>query len=432
MLKTIRVFEHETLIVGRPVRTVDGSRRSLTLKEFNALVRYNERRDELAFDVGHKRLKFRQFVGYIQVGDLGIEILPKADRGGNGSESRAQWHDALIEMLRVAGRLGKTSLSNAVVSLRQESLLEVFVAVFLNEVEGLLHEGLARAYRTVEENGNCYRGRLLVSNHIRANLVHAERFFVTRQAYDLESVPNRILRTALSALTHSNLSDPTRRRRDKVYGAFPEVPTGVFQQSDFDRLRLTRNTVRYKGALDLARLILLDYSPQLRSGRSDVFSLLFDMNQLWEEYFAAVMKRVVPADVLVDTQESRTFWSAPGQNRTLRPDILLRRRSSGELVANVDTKWKLPKQGRPADSDLKQMFAYNELFGSTRAFLIYPSGIEGKQGVTGGFHVGGHSCETRFFWMSPAKSGGFTGVTSRLGVEVESWIVGLLAQKVVG
>jgi 5-methylcytosine-specific restriction enzyme subunit McrC len=38
----------------------------------------------------------------------------------------------------------------------------------------------------------------------------------------------------------------------------------------------------------------------------------------------------------------------------------------------LDTKWKIPKDGHPADEDLKQMFTYNLHLGARHSLLIYP------------------------------------------------------------
>jgi 5-methylcytosine-specific restriction enzyme subunit McrC len=44
----------------------------------------------------------------------------------------------------------------------------------------------------------------------------------------------------------------------------------------------------------------------------------------------------------------------------------------------VDTKWKLPESNNPADSDLKQMFVYNEFWDSGSALLLYPAATYSK------------------------------------------------------
>ncbi|MBZ0119176.1 MAG: McrC family protein [Sandaracinaceae bacterium] len=74
----------------------------------------------------------------------------------------------------------------------------------------------------------------------------------------------------------------------------------------------------------------------------------------------------------------------------------MREQGRQEPLAIIDTKWKVPTDGRPSDADLKQMFAYNELFRGTRAVLLYPSDREPRAGVVGEFRGKGTTCETLF------------------------------------
>ena len=51
----------------------------------------------------------------------------------------------------------------------------------------------------------------------------------------------------------------------------------------------------------------------------------------------------------------------------------------------LDTKWKIPRDGKPEDSDLKQMFAYNLHWGARRSMLIYPRAHSAQSGQCGDF-----------------------------------------------
>ena len=53
----------------------------------------------------------------------------------------------------------------------------------------------------------------------------------------------------------------------------------------------------------------------------------------------------------------------------------------------VDTKWKLIRDGRPSDADLKQMFVYNLFWQTDRSILLYPGAITWS-GDWGRFHRG--------------------------------------------
>src|SRR5450432_210752 len=116
---TLSVFEHQTIRVGQ----------ELSVSQFDALVRLNDRSEERLFEVGHRRITFRQFVGYLQVGDLGIEVLPKADRRAS-SGAIGTWHAFLLEMLRAATGLRLRAASPASQRLSHATLLDVLALEF--------------------------------------------------------------------------------------------------------------------------------------------------------------------------------------------------------------------------------------------------------------------------------------------------------------
>jgi 5-methylcytosine-specific restriction enzyme subunit McrC len=78
----IQVFEHQTLHYGRMYNDV-----GFTVNHFNALAKLNELHENKYFTVVHKGIKFAQYVGVVQIEDLCIEILPKADNDSDDKKS---------------------------------------------------------------------------------------------------------------------------------------------------------------------------------------------------------------------------------------------------------------------------------------------------------------------------------------------------------
>ncbi len=121
-------------------------------------MQYNERHGNRFFDVGHNRIHFRNYVGVIQVGNLTIEILPKADKTPESPAQKQKWQRALVEMLRKSGFIRLVSVSDARLRLRSSSLLDIYFESFLAEVEDLVHHGLVRKYRQTRENLPALKG----------------------------------------------------------------------------------------------------------------------------------------------------------------------------------------------------------------------------------------------------------------------------------
>lgn len=382
MSNFVQVFEHTTLVV-------DGS---FTPNHFKCLVKYNERHGNKFFAVGLNRIHFRNYVGVIQVGNLTIEVLPKADKTPESSSEKKKWQGALIEMLRQAGLIRVESMSDAKLRLKSASLLDIYFESFLAEVDDLLRHSLVRKYR--DHVGNLYalKGRIVFPQHLTRNMVHRDQFFTAHICYDRNNPYNQILRAALGVLIRVSSSPHLVALARNMTILFEDVDRIEVDESTFRRLSYTRNTEGYRKVLQLARLIILSYCPDIRHGSKEVFSILFDMNVLFERFVYAQLKRAeakqTELNITFKAQLSHPFWSGGGIQAFIRPDIVARigKGSNSEQVV-IDTKWKIPGDGKPSNADLQQMHTYNVQFGAKRSFLIYPRASK-RGDVTGKFVPG--------------------------------------------
>ncbi|WP_018624872.1 5-methylcytosine restriction system specificity protein McrC [Kangiella aquimarina] len=131
-------------------------------------------------------------------------------------------------------------------------------------------------------------------------------------------------------------------------------------------------------------------NPSSSTGQAEVISLFFDMNELWETWllFALKNKYKGSTDTKVLGKKVKSFWKSTNTNHTkqLETDILVEHK--GELIV-LDAKWKTPEM-LPSDNDIKQMFAYNRLWGSNKAWLCYPKSNK-AEGVHGLFQTDDNS-----------------------------------------
>ena len=398
------VFEHGTLAVGEAV-----GEHKFTSAQFDALVRYNERHGCAFFRVGHQRLHFNSFVGVLQVGTLAIEILPKAEKSSH--PSRFKWQNALLQMLHQSGLLEVESAPEADLELRRSPLIDLYLATFVAEVERLAHAGLAKKYRLCQGNLNKLKGRIVFAQDIRRNLLHRERFFTAHQTYDADNVFNRILKRALAIVEHLAIRPSITARAAALMLAFERVSDVRVTAETFTRITLDRNTVRYHRALQLARLIILNYAPDLTGGSNNVIAILFDMNKLFERFILVHLLRAQSKhprnQIRVQGQVSRRFWGY----KSIRPDVLIKVQSeTGVQQFILDTKWKIPSGNLPSDEDLKQIYTYNQQFTSNHGFLVYPRARSGQMELQDAFAASAwllpghrHTCGTHFIELFDAE-----------------------------
>jgi len=369
--KTISVFEHERLTLK--------SDPNFTVKLFEQLEKYHGIHGTPYFSLIHKGVKFNQYVGVIQVGDTTIEVLPKTDRS---TLDKNTWRDVLIQMLRITSGIEATSTSKSDLKLHSNSIFDLYIELFIKECEKLTHQGLAKKYRKVKENQTALKGRLHIPGQIRDNIIHKERFHVEYSIYDFDHLINQILKKTLIILSQIPIRSDLRSRVKRQLLYFEEIGDCTVHEQLFDQIHLNRKTERYSEALEIARLILLNYHPDISKGSNHVLALMFDMNQLWERFITKMMKRHLSEQYQVKAQSNKVFWRSDRSRKRLKPDILLISKDDSDKKIIIDTKWKTPAKSSPSDSDLRQIFAYNRLFDSQYGILLYP-GPEKK--TTGSF-----------------------------------------------
>ncbi|WP_339625751.1 restriction endonuclease [uncultured Winogradskyella sp.] len=351
--KTISVFEHQRLYVGE---------HSFKQSHLDALLRLNEYHDGNYFEPIAKGIKFNQFVGVIQVDGLTIEIHPKADKDDDDN----RWRGVLIKMLKACGKLKAQSSGAAHVKRQHLNLLEVYFELYLIEVEALVRKGVIKKYRKQTHNTKALKGKLEFAGHIRNNAVHKERFYTTHQVYDSNHLLHQVLYNALTIVDHFTMGTRLNDLSNRVLLNFPKVDFKTITAQQLNSITLNRKSSSYSDVLELARLIILNYSPDISSGKEKMLSLLFDMNVLWEEYILKqLQKACYGSDIAVSGQESKSFWG----NNSLRPDVVLRK---GTQTFIIDTKWKRPNRSSASINDLRQMYAYCRFWDAEKALLLYP------------------------------------------------------------
>lgn len=411
----IQVFEHQTLYHGTEYKGVEFKE-----NHFNALVKLNVLHDNQYFTIVHKGIKFKQFVGVIQVDGLTIEILPKID---NNSEDANVWRDVLIEMLRVTRKLKVQKVGDADVRKQQIHLLDIYFEWFLTEVQLLIHQGLIKQYYKETSNVKALKGKLEFAGHISKNLVHKERFYTTHQVYDKDHLIHQVLYKALDIVEKCTKGNYLYSKCKTVQLDFPEVKNISVNEATFGKMPKNRKTAPYETALAIARLIILNYAPNISSGSERMLALLFDMNSLWEEYVLVRLRQVQDDyGVTISGQQSTSFWNGIH----IRPDIVIEKgKDENKETFIIDTKWKNISYSQPSTHDLRQMYVYNEYWKAEKAMLLYPANTTSFEDDFKAFDAlkgreGHHACGLGK--VSIFKEG-TTRLDEGIGSEILGWFV---------
>ena len=350
------------------------------LKRFDQVQRTEADR---VFAWGDGNAKAQQWIGVIQVPGLQIEILPKID-GLADEQASDEGHEArrnVLYMLAVAGDVPVRSRDVARLASRRAPLSETLAAIFADRLLSELLRGPERAYLSRVENLRCFKGKLVISEQTQHNAAHRERFFCRFDEFCEDTVMNRIFRAACRLLLDATRTPATQDLLRHCLLLLDRVSDIVVHDELFDQVTINRQNERFADVFRFCRLILGGRSPTVQAGRGRSFSLLFDMNQVFERFIAGFMRsRVMP-----QLEGHQLFPQARRRQRhlmvceergvlPLKPDLLVEAPDGRRLV--IDTKWKRLTEGKRrggvSGPDLYQLYAYTRRYGSTHSILLYP------------------------------------------------------------
>ena len=334
----------------------------------------------IASGIGGKFIQARNYVGVLQTkGGLTIEILPKIADKTDTDKSKA----VFIKMLRTLKNFPFKSSNLANLKTQNLPLLEIFISMFLCELEALVKKGIKSDYVTLEENLNFLKGKLNINEQIKRNSIHKERFYVGYNEFLSDIKINRIIKTTLKFLyKKSNFNKNQQKIRELLF-IFDEVSMCDDYKNFFAKLIINRQVKHYEQTLLWCKIFLLGNSFTPHKGDDLAIALLFDMNALFESYVGNFIKKKFPDTAL---QHSEKYLIENPKGFKLRPDIFLK----DKFIA--DTKWKNIRQDNKeneekykiSQADLYQLYAYGKKHECGKLYLIYPK-IDGARQETTNF-----------------------------------------------
>ena len=316
-----------------------------------------------------KVLQAQNYVGVIQTKDgTTIEILPKIK---NATTEKSK--DILIKMLKTLKNSPFKNLSVANLKSSKIPLFEIFISMFLEELTVLVRNGIKSDYISKEENLKFLKGKLKISEQIKYNTIHKERFFVQYEEFISNRVENRLIKTTLQFLYNKSKLNKNQQRIREFLFVFDEIEISHNIKTDFSKIELNRQMKDYQQVLLWCKTFLFENSFSPYKGNDIAFALLFDMNLLFESFVYSYLKK------------SSNFQDIKSQDRThhlayengigrfrLKPDIVI---NGGKIIA--DTKWKILSEDKAYNGvlqdDMYQLYAYGTKYDNCeKIYLIYP------------------------------------------------------------
>ena len=316
-----------------------------------------------------KVLQAQNYVGVIQTKDgTTIEILPKIR---NFDEQKSK--EILIKMLKTLKNSPFKHFNSANLKASKMPLLEIFISMFLEELAKLVQKGIKSDYIQKEENLKFLKGKLKISEQIKQNSVHKERFFVEYEQFCSDRVENRLIKTTLEYLYKKSKSNKNQQRIREFLFVFDEIKISHNIKTDFEKIKQNRQMKDYEQVLLWCKTFLLENSFSPYKGNDIAFALLFDMNLLFESYVYDYLKKSSKFENIKNQDKKHHLAYEDEKGKfALKPDIVI---DDGKII--VDTKWKILSVDKSnqgiSQSDMYQLYAYGKKYQNCEnLYLIYP------------------------------------------------------------
>ena len=223
---------------------------------------------------------------------------------------------------------------------------------------------------------NFFKGKLLVNAHLKSNLSHKERFYVSYDEFHPNRPENRIIKATLLKLQRITSSAENAKEIRQLLSYFELVEESTNYQKDFAGIVIDRNTSEYELILKWSKIFLNNESFTTFAGSTTSKALLFPMEAVYESYVSRKVRTIMgEAGWNVSCQDKGYYlFNEPKPQFALRPDIVLKR--DGRVVI-LDAKWKRLTDNERANygisqADMYQMFAYSKKYNTKEIWLLYP------------------------------------------------------------
>lgn len=389
MDKLLEVREFDTITENADFEN-DEKYKYLDAAVFHDLVEFihefsedEENADALDFmRISYKRnvgdvVTIKNYVGLIQMNNgYQVQVLPKISFDSGEDAGNKETKRLFLKMLKSMKDFPSKVFNDASLKVDCMNLYEIFINMYLQEVRQLIKRGIKSAYVGQEDNLKFYRGKLLTSQHIKTNMAHKERFYVSYDEFHPNRPENKLVKATLLKLQKLTTSAENSKEIRQLLTAFEMVEPSTNYTKDFSQVKIDRNTKDYEMLMQWSKVFLLNKSFTTFSGKNTSRALLFPMESVYESYVAQQMKKVLgPAGWEVSSQDKGYYlFMEPRRQFALRPDIVCKR---GDRTVIMDTKWKsLINSERTnygiSQSDMYQMYAYSKKYETSEIWLLYP------------------------------------------------------------
>lgn len=323
----------------------------------------------------YNKIKFINYVGIIKVDKLIIEILPKISLSNDKINDRKMLIFMLSKCNKIPVNIAEIIDSNII----NNTLLNIIGKIYCTRLLKELQKGVYREYVPEEDILTMIKGKVIISKSIKENTINRNKLYCSYDEFTENNMFNSILKRAVNILLKSTSDGELKKDLNIINNILIDVQDVYVQSNTISNYKLNRMNSRFLECFSLAKLILLNSSMDKSRGKENGFSILFEMNYLYEEYIAVLLKEICSdTNIDVNAQEKSKYllWNTLKKKNEimLKPDVVLYKDNKPKII--IDTKWKSATiDGKEVytQGDIYQMYAYITTYEECQqCILLYP------------------------------------------------------------
>lgn len=309
-----------------------------------------------------------------------IEILPMLtakDRQGNELSNKRVFLNMLSTMKNIP--LSVKSLNSK--AAENLNIFESFILTFLNEVYGIIKNGLKQTYASHEDNENFLKGKVIYAKHATKNFAHKDKFYVQYDIFTINRPENKLIKSTLKFLRDVTSSARSRNRLDMILANFDGVDYSMNYAQDLAASVLDRSMAGYMNALRWAEIFLLGKYINLTKGRNVAYAVIFPTGELFDSYTIYNIGRMLDnrrfrAEIL---KKRYPMLNRPMPRDSSQALAVMTCRENGMRVT-FDSKWQMLDTGDAncgiLQTDINDLYNLLEMYHADNVCYIYPMSTE--------------------------------------------------------
>lgn len=230
-------------------------------------------------------------VGMISFDNVQIEILPKLLRRRGEGDGNCIIKN-LMFMLSYTNQLEISDSSISSMAKNFDSFLEAYISIFANRLAKQLRKyGSPKAYTEEESNLDTLKGKIIFPKHLAQNSFNHSKIFCGYSEFTANNPTSKAFKFVVSNLLKATRNSANQTVLNQCFALLDGVSIEYVRPELLDHVPNAKRDPNFLALLNLTKMFLRKMRPDFSGNRNEkVFSLLFDMNELFEEFIYAVIK----------------------------------------------------------------------------------------------------------------------------------------------